>query len=101
MTLPGTAYFVVIVVVIRFNTIFQHKIGSTWRLILMVEEEPWKTLGRTNDPKEATGRLFHLPTLAEFRLELTAFFVLRNYVKPKTTTKKVTDKTCSSTFISL
>ncbi len=61
----------VVVVVVLFNAIFQHKIGYTWRPVLMVEEEPWKTPGRTTDPREATGRLSHLPTLAESGLELT------------------------------
>ena len=48
-----------------FNAIFQHNIGYTWWPVLMVEEEPRQPPERTTDPREATGKLSHITTLAE------------------------------------
>jgi hypothetical protein len=56
---------VVVVVVVGFNTNFQHKVGFTWWPILMLEEEPGKTTERTTDSREATGKVSQMPTLAE------------------------------------
>jgi hypothetical protein len=56
---------VVVVVVLGLNAIFQHKIGYTWRPVLMVEEEIGKSPERTTDPREATGKLSHISTFAE------------------------------------
>ena len=54
-----------------FNAIFQHNIGYTWQPVLMVEEEPGQPRERTTDIREVTGKLSHITTFANLRLEHT------------------------------
>jgi hypothetical protein len=68
ITHTGVLYahvFVVVVVVVGLNAIFQHTIGYTWRPVLMVEEETGKSPERTTDPRGTTGKLSHISTFAE------------------------------------
>ena len=54
------------VVLVGFIAIFQHTIGYTWRPVLMVEEEPGEENPEiTAYPRKVTGKLSHVPTLAE------------------------------------
>ena len=53
------------VLLLWFNAIFKHNIGYTWRPVLLVEEEPGKPPGKNPRPREATGKLSHITTLAE------------------------------------
>ena len=51
---------------------FQHKIGYTWWPVLMVDEEPRKTLERTTNTPEATCKLSHISVLADSEIQTHA-----------------------------